>query len=175
MQAALSASQAAAIGGKVAQIFIPTPDATQSTIQYGKLYPLTFSQPATYIRFSSTVEDCTGCPYDIDDRDDEFLKLMNKAKTVSAQCSEGELEEVMNCFEETAQMKQPYAAVDSPPVLSWEEIEPVLEENLEEHARRFAKEIYEHWKSRRLESDNVSLITSLKVNRARDNHYQGKH
>ncbi|KAL2052637.1 hypothetical protein ABVK25_007197 [Lepraria finkii] len=39
LQAALSASQAAAIGGKVAQIYIPTPDAVPSSIDYEELYP----------------------------------------------------------------------------------------------------------------------------------------
>ena len=69
----------------------------------------------------------------------------------------------MNVFEETAQLKQPYSAVDSPPVLSWDEIEPVLEENLEDHAKPFAKGLYEHWRSKRSEAGNRSLITSLKV------------
>ena len=163
LQAALSASQAAAIGGKVAQIYIPTPDATQSSIQYDKLYPLVFSQPATYIRFSSTVEDCTGCPYDLDEKDEDYLKSLNKSKNASTRCSEDQFEEVMNCFEETAQMKQPYSAVDSPPVLPWDEVEPVLEENLEENAKRFAKEVYDYWKARRIENGNKSLIMGLKV------------
>ena len=69
----------------------------------------------------------------------------------------------MNCFEETAQMKQPFAAVDSPPVLPWEEIEPVLEDNLEDHAKPFAKEVYPHWSRKRLEAGNTGLITNLKV------------
>ena len=69
----------------------------------------------------------------------------------------------MNVFEETAQLKQPYSAVDSPPVLSWEEIEPTVEENLEDHAKPFAKGLYEHWRVKRTEAGNRSLITSLKV------------
>ena len=164
MQAALFASQAAAAGGKSAgQVYIPTPDATPADVQYDKLYALKFSKPATYIRFSSTVEDCTGCPYDLDEQDEVFLKSLNRSKDASTQCSEDQFEEVMNCFEETAQMKQPFAAVDSPPVITWEEIEASLEENLEGHARRFAKEIYHHWRSRRLETNNKALITDLKV------------
>lgn len=164
MQAALSASQAAAAGGKSSgQVYIPTPDATQSSIQYDKLYPLKFSQPATYIRFSSTVEDCAGCPYDLDEVDEKFLKLMNRTRNASAQCSDDQFEEVMNCFEEIAHIKQPYAAVDSPPVLSWDEIEPVFEENLDESARRFAQDVYQHWRARRLEAGNKALTVTLKV------------
>ena len=165
MQAALSASQAAVIGGKVAQIYIPTPDAVQSSLQYDKLYPLKYAQPATYVRFSSTVEDCAGCPYDMDEEDHAFFKSMDTKQNASTQCSEDQFEEIMNCFEETAQVKQPYAAVDSPPVLSYDEIESSLDDYLDDHARQFAKEIYEHWKTRRLEAGNKSLITGLKVAR----------
>ena len=167
LQAALSASQAAAIGGKSATFYIPTPDAVQSQIEYEKLYPLKYSQPTSYLRFSSTVEDCVGCPYDMDEEDDAFLKSMNKKRNASTQCSEVQFEEVMNCFEETAQTKQPFAAVDSPPVLSYDEIESSIDDYLDDHARQFAKDIYEHWKARRLEAANKQLITSLKVSPVR--------
>ena len=163
LQAALSASQAAAIGGKSATFYIPTPDAVQSQIEYEKLYPLKYSQPTSYLRFSSTVEDCVGCPYDMDEEDDAFLKSMNKKRNASTQCSEVEFEEVMHCFEETAQAKQPFAAVDSPPVLSYDEIESSIDDYLDDHAKHFAKDIYEHWKARRLEAGNKQIIASLKV------------
>ncbi|KAL9072835.1 MAG: hypothetical protein Q9161_003377 [Pseudevernia consocians] len=168
LQAALSASQAAVIGGKVAQIYIPTPDAVQSSLQYDKLYPLTYAQPATYVRFSSTVEDCAGCPYDMDEEDQTFLMSINKKRNPSTQCSEDQFEEIMNCFEETAQVKQPYAAVDSPPVLSYDEIEGSMDDYLDGHARPFTREIYEHWKTRRLEAGNKSLITGLKFETGAD-------
>ena len=60
-------------------------------------------------------------------------------------------------------MKQPYAAVDSPPVLSYDEIESSMDDYLDDQARPFTKEIYEHWKARRLEAGNKSLTTGLKV------------
>lgn len=163
MQAALSASQAAAVGGKVNQIYIPTPETVQSSIQYDRLYPRAFAKPATYIRFSSTVEDCIGCPYDMDDEDDLFLKSFNREKNASTQCSEDCFEEVMNFFEDTTQAKQPFAAVDSPPVLTFGDMEASFDENISEHARMFAKEIYQHWKRRRLEIGNRALTTGLKV------------
>lgn len=166
LQAALSASQAAAVGGKVTQIYIPTPETIQSSIHYDRLYPLSYAQPATYIRFSSTVEDCCGCPYDMSDEDDVFFKSLNKKRNASTQCSEDQFEEVMSFFEETAQAKQPYAAVDSPPVLTYEDMENSFDENIDDHARTFAREIYEHWKRRRLAAGNRSLITGLKVRRS---------
>lgn len=159
----MSASQAAAVGGKVAQIYIPTPDAIQSSINYDRLYHLTFPQPATYIRFSSTVEDCCGCPYDLDDEDDAYLKSMNRKRNASTQCSEDQFEEVMDVLEKTAQLKQPFAAVDNPPVLTLEEMEPAFDDELTDSARPFVKEIYEHWKTRRLRTHNKILVPSLKV------------
>ncbi|KAL8838063.1 MAG: hypothetical protein Q9176_005268 [Flavoplaca citrina] len=160
--AALSASQAAAVGGKVAQIYIPTPDTIQTSLDYDRLYPLTFPQPATYIRFSSTVEDCCGCPYDLDDDDDLFLKSLNQ-RDASTQCSEDHFEEVINFYEETAQTKQPYAAVDHSPVLTYEAVSDAFDESLDAPARFFNKEIYDHWKIRRLKSGNRSLTANLKL------------
>ena len=164
LQAALSAARAAAVGDRIAgDSNIPTPEANRAHIEYEKLYPLKYAQPTSYLRFSSTVEDCIGCPYDMDEEDDAFLKSMNKNRNAPTQCSENQFEEVMNCFEETAQAKQPFAAVDSPPVLSYEEIESSMDDYLDENAKHFTKDIYEHWKTRRLEAGNKEIITSLKV------------
>ena len=69
----------AALGEKTQQSFIPTPDATKAKgIQYDKLYPKVFSSPATYIRFSSTVEESVGVPYCMDDQDVAVLSKLNE-------------------------------------------------------------------------------------------------
>ncbi len=99
----------------------------------------------------------------MDEEDDGFLKSMNKKRNASTQCSEDQFEEVMNCFEETAQKQQPFAAVDNPPVLSYDEIDLSMDDYLDENVRVFTKEIYEHWKTRRLEAGNKSLTIGLKV------------
>ena len=91
-----------------------------------------------------------------------FLKEMNQKKGKTIQCNEDEFEEVMNFFEETAQTKQPYAAVDNPPVLSYEEIETEFDETISESSRRFAKDIYEYWKNQRLLTNNRGLMPTLK-------------
>ena len=107
----------------------------------------------------------------MDEEDHTFFKSMDTKHNASTQCSEDQFEEIMNCFEETAQVKQPYAAVDSPPVLSYDEIESSLDDYLDDHVRQFTRNIYEHWKTRRLEAGNRSLITGLKV--ARPLHFVG--
>lgn len=79
------------------------------------------------------------------------------------QCTEDQFEEVMGFFEETAQTKQPYAAVDNAPVLPLEEFEEQFDETSGLTVRRLAKFVYEHWKSRRFDSINRVLQASLKV------------
>ncbi|QSS50420.1 histone acetyltransferase [Histoplasma capsulatum var. duboisii H88] len=152
----------AAARGNIAQAHIPTPETVTSSIKYDTLYRPTFSQPATYIRFSSTVEDCSGCSYNLVEEDDVALKIMNQKKGASTQCTEDQFEEFMAFFEETAQTKQPFASVDSPPVLSYSEMEHCFDGLVDENARRFARDIYEHWKSRRTKYGNRPLQTGLK-------------
>ncbi|KAI9782018.1 MAG: Enhancer of polycomb-like protein 1 [Peltula sp. TS41687] len=166
LQAAISASQAAAVGGKVAQIYIPTPDTIQSKIQYDRLYPPRFSQPATYIRFSSTVEECCGALYCMTKEDDVYLKSLNQNNPASAsKCSEDQFEQLMDFFEQYSRSSQPYAMVDNAPVIDFDEMARSAEfhETVDENARPFAKDIYEHWKARRTRRGNRSLAPQLKV------------
>lgn len=151
------------MGGKIAQLYIPTPETVKSSLQYEQLYPQVFAQPQTYIRFSSTVEDCTGCPFSMNSEDAGFLKALNQKRSKSGMhCSEDEFEIVMQFFEDIAQSKQPFAAVDNPPVLSFEEFETSFDETVEDNMRKFAKDIYEHWKTQRLENNNHLLMPTLK-------------
>ena len=168
LQAAISASHAAAVGGKVSEIYIPTPETTQSSIPYERLYELRFAQPATYIRFSSTVEDCCGCPYNMTEEDDAFLKTMNEKlvqrRSVSIQCSDDQFEEVMNFFEETAKVKHPFSGVgDPPPIVAWDEMQDSFDEDFDESLRVFAPEVYEHWHARRSVSGNAPLQPTLRL------------
>ncbi|KAJ5778953.1 hypothetical protein N7457_006673 [Penicillium paradoxum] len=159
----------AAAQGKVNEAHIPTPETILSNLQYDELYPPVFSQPATYIRFSSTVEDCCGCPYNMTDEDDVFLKTLNQKREPSAErCSEDTFEEIMNFFEETAQLKQPYASIDNPPVLSFAEMQDMMDTSLEDPMKPFAKEIYEHWKAGRMAVQNNALVSQLKFETGQD-------
>lgn len=159
MQVAINATAK----GNVNAAHIPTPETILSNLQYDQLYPPLFSQPATYIRFSSTVEDCCGCPYNMNEEDDVFLKIFNQKRDPSARCSEDDFEATMNFFEETAEAKQPYAAVDSPPVLAFADMGEAMDAAVEQCVKRFAKDIYEHWKTQRVAAGNRPLGASLKV------------
>ncbi|KAF2203432.1 hypothetical protein GQ43DRAFT_264984 [Delitschia confertaspora ATCC 74209] len=91
-----------------------------------------------------------------------FLKAYNQKRGKQPQCSEDEFEEVMNFFEETSHTKQPFAAVDNTPVLAYEDMESEFDETISLSARRFAKDIYSHWKNQRLLNGNRPLMPTLK-------------
>lgn len=167
LQAVISASAAASLGGKVSQVFIPTPEAKSSNIPYEQLYPRSFASPSTYIRFSSTVEDCIGPEYCVDEEDDVFLLNVNHArKDGEPKLTEDLLEEVISFFETATTVLQPAAAIDKPPPPGFELLESRYDDDevsyISPEGRKWAKEIYSHWQTRRLQKGNQSLLSSLK-------------
>jgi len=163
LQAVIAATSGDAKTAK--EVYIPTPESKLSNLQYESLYPPVFQQPQTYIRFSSTVEDSIGCPYCMNLDDEIWLKKYNNKKSRTLQCTEDQFEEVMNFFEQTSSLKQPFAAVDHAPVLSYLDMEAAFDETIEDVSRRFAKDIYEHWKLRREQRLNEPLMPTLKFER----------
>lgn len=97
-----------------------------------------------------------------------WLKSYNQKKVKGALCSEDEFEWVVNFFESTTHDKQPYAEVDNTPVLAFEELESAFDDTVPEHARRFARDIYQHWKSERERNLNHPLMPTLKFERNLD-------
>jgi enhancer of polycomb-like protein len=102
--------------------------------------------------------------------DEIFLTKLNSPSKKSPSrngqhCREDQFEEVMNFFEQTSAAKQPFASVDNAPVLTYAEMEAAFDETIDDSARRFAKDVYEHWKSRRLACQNNPLMPSLKFER----------
>ncbi|KAF4547944.1 Enhancer of polycomb-like protein [Elsinoe fawcettii] len=163
LQAVITASAAASLGGKAAQVYIPTPEVKSSHMKYDELYPPRFSSPTTYIRFSSTVEDCIGPLYCSTNEDDAFLSTLNTTKIgkdgrLTIDC----FEEVMSFFESAASTRQPYANIDNPPVLAFEELQASYDDTISPEAQKWAPEVYPHWHSLRLAKGNRSLMPNLK-------------
>jgi len=160
LQAALAASSGA--GDKDAEKEIPAPPAQESSnIDYDALYTLVFDKPATYIRFSQTVEETTGCQYDMTTEDDVFLKAYNQKKPAGSKCSEDDFERIMEIYEETADVQAPFAAVDGT-VIPFETMKLALKQQVDDKILVFAKDIYDHWRTRRQESGNHPLQPTLK-------------
>ncbi|KIX07537.1 uncharacterized protein Z518_02190 [Rhinocladiella mackenziei CBS 650.93] len=163
LQQAIKASEAAKADAKIKDAYIPTPPTITSDVKYDLLYPKGFQQPATYIRSSATVEDCAGVAYCMDEEDEAALNELNaKLPTGQDRCTEDQFEEVMNFFEEAAQTKQPFAAVDSPPVLPLEELQEQFDDTIPAFVRTFSKYVYEHWRNRRDATGNRGLAPRLK-------------
>ena len=97
--------------------------------------------------------------------DDLFLRSINRGRSASVQCSEDKFEQVMDFFEQYSSSRQPFAAVDNAPVIGLEEMTGSTEfhEAVDENARPFAKEIYEHWKSKRMKRGHRPFMPHLKV------------
>ncbi|KAI9646965.1 Enhancer of polycomb-like protein 1 [Ciborinia camelliae] len=167
LQAALAASHAS--GDKDAPQEIPAPPAQEGTdIDYESLYSRKFDKPATYIRFSQTVEECTGCQYNMTTEDDIFLRDHNKRKTLSnQQLSEDNFEKLMELFEETVDTHAPYASVDNT-LVSFETMKEAIKERGEERIPAYVKDIYEYWKSRRQDCGNRGIQPSLKFETHQD-------
>ena len=163
LQQAIKAAETAKADAKIKDAYIPTPPTIASDVKYDVLYPKGFQQPATYIRFSATVEDCAGVAYCMDEEDEIALKLINGKLPAGQQpCTEDQFEEVMNFFEDTAQTKQPFAAVDSPPVLPLEELQDQIDETVPSFVHSLSRVLYEHWRTRRSTTGNRSLAPRLK-------------
>ncbi|KAI0461527.1 hypothetical protein LJB42_000825 [Komagataella kurtzmanii] len=125
LQRVINAAQAAVIsGGKVEKAYIPTPDASQVWKDYDKYYRDKFQPPGTYIRFSATVEETSGCIYNLDEEDESFLKeVLNKNLANGIKpCTETELEIVLQRFEVVIDKKQPFLAMDPSQILTFEEL-----------------------------------------------------
>ncbi|KAK9379495.1 enhancer of polycomb-like-domain-containing protein [Kockiozyma suomiensis] len=163
LQAAINASLAAAAGAKVQQIYIPTPDASKVFDGYSKYYTRKFSEPSTYIRFSSTVEDTSGCPYCLDEVDFEFLEKINSTKrSASQKCSEDMFETIIQQFENAIAERQPFLSTDVSQILPFEDLESAFKEfNLPVYLN-YAKIIYPHWRSRRIARHGKPIMYTLK-------------
>lgn len=149
---------------KDAPKIVPAPPALDTTaINYDASYLKSFSSPHSYIRFSSTIEECTGCQYDMNTDDDVWLKGYNSKRSPASQCSEDDFEKLMEFFEYTADVTAPLAYVDGT-VVSYEDMQEKgkLNSEIDSKARAFAKDIYEYWRTRRQCSSNRPLQPTLK-------------
>jgi len=159
LQAALAANSAA---DKDAPKEIPAPPAEQTAaIDYDAVYTLVFEKPATYIRFSQTVEETRGCQYDMTTEDDAFLKAYNQKRPTGSKCSEDDFEKIMEVYEETADVQAPYASVDGT-VIPYDVMRSALRQQVDEKIQDFAKDIYDHWRTSRQKSGNHPLQPTLK-------------
>lgn len=164
---------------------IPVPPPQESGVDYGSLYSRQYKRPTQYLRFSETVEEVTGCPYNMTSADAVFLKAFNAKQPQqpqqqqkgaqgsipapqSSQLSEDDFESIMAVFEETAAVHAPYASVDNTVVpydVMYQELQLQIKE---QRVLKVAQELYAYWKSQRQESGNRPLHPTLKFETHQD-------
>lgn len=142
---------------------IPAPKTSEGLdIKYDELYSLLLKKPATYIRFSQTVEECTGCQYNMTTADDTFLKAYNKSRPKNSRLSEDDFEKLMELFEEEASIQAPFASLDGTVIL-YSAFEPTVLKVIEPKVQGFASDVYLHWAAQRNLSHNTPLQPVLKL------------
>lgn len=122
LQQVINASAAKFKGAKVEQVYIPTPDASKVWPEASKYYREKFIEPESYIKFSATVEDTSGCPYNIDERDEDFILILNKNAKDNEKCTEDEFELVCDTFDKIVDERQPFLTMDPQQILQFDEI-----------------------------------------------------
>ncbi|KAL1842053.1 hypothetical protein VTJ49DRAFT_6123 [Mycothermus thermophilus] len=150
--------------GVAADKEIPVPPPQQSELNYDELYSRPSSKPATYIRFSQTVEECVGCMYDMTEDDEAFLKSYNQKRPPGQQLSEDDFERIMEVYEDTSYIKAPFASIDQT-IVPYDDMLQALRELDKAKVMPHAKDIYEYWKSRRQALNNQPLHPTLKFER----------
>lgn len=100
--------------------------------------------------------------------DDEFLKDYNARRPAAQRLSEDDFEKLMDVFEESAAHQTPFAAVDKT-ILPYDNMVYGIN-SLADSAKLLphAKEMYGHWKSRRLALGNGPLHAALKFETHQD-------
>ncbi|KAI9486070.1 MAG: enhancer of polycomb-like-domain-containing protein [Benjaminiella poitrasii] len=162
LQAAISAAQAAVTTGASVEKYIPTPDASRliESDKFHALYKKKFKEPSTLIRFSSTVEDSIGCPYFMDEEDEEFLKDYNKQYPGEI-LSEDLFEKIIWECESIANQQWPHLYLDSNHIPDYE--------TFLDHVPNYSKiknfpnlpVIYAHWRKRRQAREGKWIMPQL--------------
>ncbi|OAD72938.1 hypothetical protein PHYBLDRAFT_169198 [Phycomyces blakesleeanus NRRL 1555(-)] len=175
LQAAISAAQAAVTTGAKVESYIPTPDASRviPDEEYYSLYKKKYKEPSTLIRFSSTVEDVTGCPYMMDEQDDEFLQRYN-ANKANETLTPDAFEEIMWQFESVTNHQLPHLNLqlvlmiailsyqDPSHIPEYAEFMTMIPENSKLRGRPSLETVYQHWRQRRFKRQGKSVVPELK-------------
>jgi enhancer of polycomb-like protein len=105
--------------------------------------------------------------YDMTEEDEAFLKSYNLKRAPSAQLSDDDFEKIMEVFEDTAYLRAPFAVVDQT-IVSYDEMLHGLHELDKSKVMHHAKDIFEHWKTRRQAVSNRPLHATLKFEMHQD-------
>ncbi|KAF8937254.1 enhancer of polycomb-like-domain-containing protein [Dissophora ornata] len=163
LQAAISASNLSTTTGEAKALYIPTPDASRKIENYHDFYSRPFSEPSTLIRFSSTVEECIGCPYNMDDEDDKWLKELNEKRAAGEEkLDEDHFELIMWQFEKITNERVPYLQLDSGQIPAFEDLKATFTGPHLLALKSIAADVYPWWHERRTKRGGKVITPQLK-------------
>ncbi|KAF9583961.1 Enhancer of polycomb-like protein 1 [Lunasporangiospora selenospora] len=162
LQAAISASNLSTTTGEVTALYIPTPDASRKIENYRQFYTKTFTEPSTLIRFSSTVEDCIGCPYNMDHDDEKWLVDFNAKRSSTEKLDEDHFELIMWQFEKITNERVPYLQLDSGQIPALEDLRATFIGAQLSGVKAFAGDVYPWWQDRRIKRGGKIITPQLK-------------
>jgi len=182
-----------------AEAYIPTPDASKLWPEAHKYYKGKFLEPESYIKSSCQVEDYSGCLYNMDEVDEEFLTKYNKELETKKieRLTEDEFEIIFYNYEKVISEKQPFLVTDPHQILPLDEVKmavfkfdkssvenitkslskeldlhpfitqydarvPKEPRTLEELIEKYGEEVYEHFKTRKIERGGKTVTPILK-------------
>lgn len=95
--------------------------------------------------------------------DDKYLAKLNQTKRPPI--SEDEFEAVMDLYENTIQIRQPYLAMDPTNfgISSYDEMESSFEPDIDPGLKNIAKLLYSYWKEQKIARGGNPIIPVLKV------------
>ncbi|KAG0043901.1 Enhancer of polycomb-like protein 1 [Gryganskiella cystojenkinii] len=163
LQAAISASNLSTTTGEATALYIPTPDASRRIENYRQFYSRPFTEPSTLIRFSSTVEDCMGCPYNMDDGDEKWLADFNaKLPASEEKLDEDHFEMIMWQFEKITNEKVPYLQLDSGQIPPFDDFQQSFTSPQLNGVKSKAPSVYPYWHERRTTRGGKVITPQLK-------------
>ncbi|RKP28084.1 enhancer of polycomb-like-domain-containing protein [Syncephalis pseudoplumigaleata] len=184
LQAAISAANAAIDGSTAQPVYIPTPDASRLVPDYEAIARPVFHRPHTYIRFSSTVEECGGIGYVMSEADKQWLtqwqtehgeaapdaEAAGGAGSSRMQLDDDLFEDVMDTLEDLADrqpgtLNKSYAEVEA--LIKETALRPNIQHaNVVTALVEMPKDIeavFGYWKTRRRARQGASIMPQLKT------------
>ncbi|KAI9303208.1 enhancer of polycomb-like-domain-containing protein [Cunninghamella echinulata] len=145
-----------------AQNYIPTPDASHiiDIKEYDALYKRKFKEPSILIRFSTTVEDSTGCPYVLDDEDDGFLKQYNRKNSLN-NLTEDHLEFIMWELESITNKQLPNLSNDILQLPDYDSFQSLLPPNSNLLSDPTFQQVFEYWRRKKQQRLGKPIIPTL--------------
>ncbi|KAF9938634.1 Enhancer of polycomb-like protein 1 [Modicella reniformis] len=163
LQAAISASNLSTSTGEEKSLYIPTPDASRKIENYHDYYSRLFTEPSTLIRFSSTVEDCIGCPYNMDDEDENWLKELNEKRAAGEEkLDDDHFELIMWQFEKITNERVPYLQLDTTQIPPFEDLKSTFTGPQLLALKNIASSVYPWWQDRRTNRTGKVITPQLK-------------